>query len=180
MALILFLAFSFFLQGALGGIICEKLPTELCSFSVSNSGKRCLLEKNYATSDGTVAYQCMTSDVSVAVFHDFIETDKCISACGVERKSIGISSDSLLQPRFTAKLCSPQCYEACPNIVDLYFNLALGEGVHLPTLCEAQRANPRRGMFQIQSSGAVAGPISAPGPISAELDISPALAPIPA
>ncbi|XP_044508101.1 uncharacterized protein LOC123227388 [Mangifera indica] len=179
MGLILFLAFSFLLQGALGGIICEELPAELCSFSVSNAGKRCLLE-TYAKSDRMAVYQCKTSDVSVGVIHDLIETDECISACGVERKAIGMSSDSLLQPQFIAKLCSPQCYQACPNIVDLYFNLALGEGVHLPTLCEAQRANPRRGMFQIQSSSAVAGPVTSPGPISAHTDISPALAPIPA
>ncbi|KAJ4725674.1 PAR1-like protein [Melia azedarach] len=120
--MILFLAFSFFLQGALGGIICEQLPLELCSFSVSGSGKRCLLE-NYAATDGTMTYQCKTSEVVVDVIHDWIETDVCINSCGVDRKSVGISSDSLLQPQFTAKLCSDACYQNCPNIVNLYIQL---------------------------------------------------------
>lgn len=59
---------------------------------------------------------------------DYIETDACVKACGVDRNSVGISSDALLEPQFTAKLCSPACYQNCPNIVDLYFNLAAGEG----------------------------------------------------
>ena len=59
---------------------------------------------------------------------EYIETDECVRACGVDRNSIGISSDSLLEPQFTAKLCAPACYQKCPNIVDLYFNLAAGEG----------------------------------------------------
>ncbi|KAH9701546.1 PAR1 protein [Citrus sinensis] len=160
MKIILFLAFCFFLQGVLGGIICEQLPKQLCSYSVSSSGKRCLLE-NFASSDGTVTYQCKTSEVIVDVVHDWIETEECTNACGVDRKSVGISSDSLLQPQFTAKLCSDACYQNCPNIVDLYFNLALGEGVYLPTLCEAQRTNPRRAMSDIKSSGAAWGPASA-------------------
>lgn len=128
--------FSICLSNA-GGIICEQLPKQLCSYSVSSSGKRCLLE-NFASSDGTVTYQCKTSEVIVDVVHDWIETEECTNACGVDRKSVGISSDSLLQPQFTAKLCSDACYQNCPNIVDLYFNLALGEGKFHPTICLAQ------------------------------------------
>ncbi|KAK2641920.1 hypothetical protein Ddye_023683 [Dipteronia dyeriana] len=180
MALVLFLAFSFFLQGALGGIICEQLPIELCSFSVSNSGKRCLLENNFAASDGTTAYQCKTSEVFVNIMHDWIESDECISACGVDRKAVGISSDSLLQPQFTAKLCSNACYQSCPNIVDLYFNMALGEGVYLPSLCQEQRTNPRRVMTDIKSSGAAKSPVSCPGPAaSSESSTSTAMPPMP-
>ena len=62
---------------------------------------------------------------------DYIETDACVKACGVDRNSVGISSDALLEPQFTGKLCSPACYQNCPNIVDLYFNLAAGEGMIL-------------------------------------------------
>ncbi|KAJ6410825.1 hypothetical protein OIU84_007559 [Salix udensis] len=78
-------------------------------------------------------------------------------------KSLGISSDSLLESRFAQQLCSPQCYDSCPNVVDLYFNLAAAEGVFLPVLCAAQEGNVRRGlMADIKSSGFVA-----PGPVNA-------------
>ena len=45
--------------------------------------------------------------------------DTCVSACRVERNFVGISSDALLEPQFTARLCSPSCYQNFPNIVDL-------------------------------------------------------------
>ncbi|XVE97002.1 hypothetical protein REPUB_Repub02eG0272900 [Reevesia pubescens] len=70
---------------------------------------------------------------------EYIDTDECVRACGVDRNSVGISSDSLLEPQFTAKLCAPACYQKSPNIVDLYFNLAAGQGLCLPDLCDAQR-----------------------------------------
>lgn len=110
-----------------GEIICEELPVGMCSFSVASSGKRCLLETNMLR-DGSMEFQCKTSEVIVKNFAELIETDECVSACGVDRKSVGISSDSLMEPKFTAKLCTPECYQNCPNIVDLYYNLALGEG----------------------------------------------------
>ncbi|KAF7147004.1 hypothetical protein RHSIM_Rhsim03G0186700 [Rhododendron simsii] len=47
-----------------------------------------------------------------------------MDACGLGRSVLGISSDSLLEAHFLQKLCSTQCYNSCPNIVDLYFNLA--------------------------------------------------------
>ncbi|KAF8397364.1 hypothetical protein HHK36_016277 [Tetracentron sinense] len=173
MTVTLFFAFSAFLQGALGGIVCENLPTDICSFSIASSGKRCLLE-NYASKVGNVEYQCRTSEVVVERMAGYIETDECVQACGVDRSSVGISSDSLLEPQSTAKLCSPACYQNCPNIVDLYFNLAAGEGVFLPDLCEAQRTNPRRAMVELLSSG------TAPGPISSESSAFNADAPAPA
>lgn len=109
-----------------GEIICEELSNEVCAFSISSSGKRCLLE-NVETKKG-VESQCTTSDVIVATMAEHIETDACVDACGIDRTIIGISSDLLLEPQFTAKLCSAYCYNNCPNIIDLYFNLATGEG----------------------------------------------------
>ncbi|KDP46577.1 hypothetical protein JCGZ_08549 [Jatropha curcas] len=167
MALIIFIAFSLVLHGALGELVCEKLPVELCSYSIASSSKRCLIE-NFATKDGKIAYQCKTSEVVVDILHEWIESDECISACGVDRNTVGISSDTLLQPQFLAKLCSNDCYQSCPNIVDLYFNLALGEGVFLPDLC----TNPRRALSATGSSSYVA-----PGP--AFFEVSPAAAPVP-
>jgi hypothetical protein len=114
-------------------IVCEELPNDICAFTISSSGKRCLLE-TYATKNNAVEYQCRTSEVVVEKMADYIETDACVKACGVDRNSVGISSDALLEPQFTAKLCSPACYQNCPNIVDLYFNLAAGEGNTLITI----------------------------------------------
>lgn len=87
--------------------------------------------ETYAKQNGAVEYQCRTSEVVVEKMADYIETDACVKACGVDRNSVGISSDALLEPQFTGKLCSPACYQNCPNIVDLYFNLAAGEGMIL-------------------------------------------------
>lgn len=111
-----------------GELACEQLPVELCSYSIASSGKRCLLE-NFPTKDGKVEYQCKTSEVVVDIMQEWIESDECVSACGLNRNTIGISSDNLHQPQFLAKLCSDDCYKACPNIVDVHFNLALGEGI---------------------------------------------------
>ncbi|XP_061354277.1 uncharacterized protein LOC133298905 [Gastrolobium bilobum] len=146
-------------QGTLGGIECEHLSHDTCAFAVSSAGKRCVLEKHVKRT-GEEAYTCKTSEIEADKLKDHIESDQCIKACGLDRKSFGISSDSLLESRFTQNLCSPQCYQSCPNIVDLYFNLAAGEGVFLPKLCEAEGANARRGMAEIKSSGSVA-----PGPV---------------
>merc|ERR1711915_955304 len=139
--LVLFLS-SLFLHAAFAELVCEDLPKDVCAFSIASSGKRCLLETSVA-GDGSVEYQCRTSEVLV------------------ERNMVGISSDALLEPQFTAKLCSPACYQECPNVIDLYFNLAAGEGVFLPDLCERQRSNPHRAMGELLSSGVVA-----PGPVS--------------
>ena len=84
--------------------------------------------EKYAKGNGETEYQCRTSEVIVERMSEYIETDRCVSACGVDRNSVGISSDSLLEPQFTAKLCSSDCYHNCPNVIDLYFNLAAGEG----------------------------------------------------
>ncbi|KAE9461049.1 hypothetical protein C3L33_07042, partial [Rhododendron williamsianum] len=176
MAMILFLVFSLFLQGALGEIICEELSVGMCSFSVASSGKRCVLETT-ASSEGNGAFQCKTSEVVAMTVREWIESDACIGACGVDRYSIGISSDSLLEPQFTAKLCSPACFHNCPNIVNLYYNVALGEGVFLPELCKAKQTNRRQSMNQILSSGAAAAAAAASGSVYAPAD-APAYAPV--
>ncbi|CAA2993890.1 uncharacterized protein LOC111403282 [Olea europaea var. sylvestris] len=159
----LFFAFSMFLQGTLGEVICETLPTNLCSFAIASSGKRCVLE-NYRNQEGKLEYTCKTSEVVVERIAGYIESDQCVNACGVDRSFVGISSDAFLAPQFTASLCSPACYQNCPNIVDLYFNLAAGEGVYLPAVCEKQKSNPRRAMLALLSSGGGA----APGPVATD------------
>ncbi|XP_044473634.1 uncharacterized protein LOC123202000 [Mangifera indica] len=167
---------SLFLHSALGEIVCENLPNNVCAFSISSSGKRCLLETE-CENQGNVEYQCKTSEVVVANMADYIETDACVRACGVDRNSVGISSDALLDTQFTAKICSPDCYQKCPNIVDLYFNLAAGEGSFLPDVCKQHRRNPHRIMFQVLSSGeATPGPVSS-YPSKAALRAGPAYAP---
>ncbi|KAJ1437317.1 hypothetical protein SESBI_03644 [Sesbania bispinosa] len=127
-------------------IVCEELQKDVCAFSIASSGKRCLLETSKAA-DGGVEYQCRTSEVVVERMAEYIETDQ-------------------------SKLCSPACYQKCPNIVDLYFNLAAGEGVFLPDLCQKQRTNPRRAMVELMSSGVAPGPVS-----DVSEDIKAALAP---
>lgn len=139
---------------------------------------------------GEEAYTCRTSEIETEIQNGHIETEDCIKGCGLDRKSFGISSDSLLEVGFTKNLCSPHCYQNCPNIVDLYFNLAAGEGnnitpcvtrpinfddvkicksflfnvyagVFLPGLCASVGANARRQTAEIRSSGLVeSGPLS--------------------
>ncbi|ONK71566.1 uncharacterized protein A4U43_C04F9970 [Asparagus officinalis] len=155
------LSLTFFMQGTLGGITCEKLDSSKCAFAVSSSAKRCVLE-NRLRRGGQIEFSCRTSNIDAEKLADLIETDECIKACGLSRSTVGISSDSLLETKFTQTLCSPQCYNVCSNIVDLYFNLAAGEGVFLPKLCEEQAAVSRRVAMEMRSSGLapVAGPIS--------------------
>ncbi|XP_019161186.1 PREDICTED: uncharacterized protein LOC109157801 [Ipomoea nil] len=165
--MILFFVGSLFLPGVLGDITCEFLPTNVCSFAISTSGKRCLLENSVTNEGNKVEYQCKTSEVVVgSSVGEHIETDECVEACGLDRKSVGLSSDSLLEPVFTAKLCSSSCYQNCPNIVDLYFNLAAGEGVYLPDLCDKQRSHNRRDLVELNSNGGE----KALGPSSEESD----------
>ncbi|KAL1330887.1 hypothetical protein HN51_048126 [Arachis hypogaea] len=166
---------SLFIHASLGELVCEDLPKDLCAFSIASSGKRCLLETERAA-DGGVEYQCRTSEAVVERMSEYIETDQCVADCGVDRSSVGISSDAFFEPQFSGKLCSPACYKNCPNIVDLFFNLAAGEGVYLPELCEKHKTNPHRAMVELMSSG-----VAAPGPVSNNLseDISSASAPSP-
>lgn len=125
--LALLVSLALLIPSTLAGVICEDLPRDLCSFAVSSASKRCVLESS-VQSGRPIEYQCRTSEVAVDRMRNHIETDQCVKACGVDRSSVGISSDSLLESEFAGKLCSPECHGNCPNIVDLYFNLAAGEG----------------------------------------------------
>ncbi|KAL2242824.1 UNVERIFIED_CONTAM: hypothetical protein Sindi_0400400, partial [Sesamum indicum] len=139
-------------------VICENLPTNLCSFAIASSGKRCVLENCKNAQEK----KCKTSEVVVEKLSGYIETDQCVNACGVCRESVGISSDAFLSSKFTAHLCSPACFHNCPNIVDLFVNLAAGEGVSLSTLCKNQE-EIHRSMLAILSHGDVTpGPVAAP------------------
>ncbi|KAL8210874.1 hypothetical protein R6Q57_005311 [Mikania cordata] len=172
--LICALVFTFSVEATPGNIACENLNKDSCAFAVSSSGKRCVLEKSIQRS-GIEKYVCSISQIDADQVTNWIESDKCVDACGLDRSVLGISSDSLLDSRFVQKLCSVQCYNGCPNIVDLYFSLAVGEGVYLPSLCRTEGDNKRRGMSEIRSSGLVA-----PGPTMPTKLIdygSPAMAP---
>ena len=116
------------IYGFVGNVICENLSKDACAFAVSSEGKRCVLEQRMCRS-GMGKYTCRSSEIEADTLKDWIESDECIKACGLERNVLGISSDSLLESQFTQKLCSTPCYNSCPNIVDLYFNLAAGEGI---------------------------------------------------
>ncbi|PPD92469.1 hypothetical protein GOBAR_DD10625 [Gossypium barbadense] len=133
---------------ALFAAFCQA-TLDTCTYPVSSAGKRCVLEKHVKRS-GEDEFTCRTSEIEDDKINNWIEIDKCVKACRLGRKSFGILSDSLLKSRFTEMLCSPQCYNSCPNVADLYFNLAAGE-----------RANTQRGLAEIRSSGIVA-----PGPAS--------------
>ena len=65
---------------------------------------------------------------------EWIESDECVKSCGLERMSFGLSTDLLLDSHFQEMLCSPECLNNCPNIIDLYISLAAGEG-HCPIPC---------------------------------------------
>ena len=107
--------------------MCERLDQSTCAFAVSSSGLRCVLEKRVQRG-GKEVHVCRTSGIEADRFRDWVETDECVEACGLDRNSLGISSDSLLESRFREKLCSTKCSSGCPNIVDLYFSLAAAEG----------------------------------------------------
>ncbi|KAH0726879.1 hypothetical protein KY284_002744 [Solanum tuberosum] len=163
MKFILFFALSFFLQGALGELICEELPVEMCALSIASDGKRCVLESR-PSEEGNIEVECQTSEAfaSNKMLQEYIETDECVGACGVDRQSLGLSSDALVDSKFIAKLCSHHCYNNCPNIIDLYSTVASAEGLSLRKMCASQKTRPRRGMSQSASinSGAAAPVVS--------------------
>ncbi|KAH9309692.1 hypothetical protein KI387_037603, partial [Taxus chinensis] len=139
---------------------CEKLPVEMCAFAVSSSGFRCVLEKKYSSAaanhEASVQYQCQSSGVIAETMIAWIESEECVEACGLQRMSVGMSTDDLSSySHFTSKLCSQKCQNRCPNVVDLYLNLAAGEGMYLPQLCEAHKTRARRMMYQIAEAPTV-------------------------
>jgi hypothetical protein len=129
-----------FLTGA--RVVCEQLTAELCAFAVSSTSRRCVLENTHCAGRPT-EYQCRTSEVVVqdGRLSGLVETDGCVRACGVDRATVGISSDSLLDPRVAGAVCSPACLRGCPNIVNLYSNLAAGEGKHTQSSSQHKSLN---------------------------------------
>lgn len=113
---------------------CSMLPTEECAFAVDSKGHRCVLE---TLSGGIDWHVCQASDISVGEdsLVEYIETDQCVKACGVTKMTVGLSTDALESEDFTSKLCSLNCQENCLNLVDLYTNLAAGEGKSLRLMC---------------------------------------------
>ncbi|BBN11425.1 hypothetical protein MPTK1_5g11780 [Marchantia polymorpha subsp. ruderalis] len=139
------------------GLECEDLSIEDCAFAVSSTGARCVLEKS-TLQNGETSAECQTSIIMAEKPLEWIETDECIKSCGLERVSYGLSTDALMEKGFTAKLCSAECQNNCPNIVDLYIKLAAGEGVYLPRLCTSQKSRSRRLIADpVQALKAVAG-----------------------
>ncbi|KAG7537622.1 PAR1 [Arabidopsis suecica] len=159
------LLLAIYSQTTLGhDVKCENLDEDTCAFAVSSTGKRCVLEKSVRRS-GIEVYTCRSSEIEADKVTNIIESDECIKECGLDRKSLGISSDALLESQFTQKLCSVKCLNQCPNVVDLFFNLAAGEGVYLPKLCESQEGKSRRAMSEIRSSGIVMDTLGPVGPV---------------
>ncbi|XP_038886300.1 uncharacterized protein LOC120076518 [Benincasa hispida] len=171
-------------------IKCEALEKSKYAFAVSWSEKRCVLEKTVKRGGGE-AFTCQTSEImEVKELRNRVETEECVQGCGLDRNTLGISSDSLLDARFTHTLCSSRCYDHCPNVVHLFFNLAAAEGLFLPKLCKAQGGNVKGEMSEIRSSGMVASgsiqsasfsiaPVVAQGPVQfSSLSFAPALTPI--
>ncbi|KAK4409780.1 hypothetical protein Sango_0051000 [Sesamum angolense] len=127
------------------------------------SGKRCVLE-NYKNAQGKTDNTCKTLEVLVEKLPGYIEIDQYVNACGVHCEFKRISSEAFLSSEFTAHLCSPACYQNCPNIVDLFFNLVVDEGVSLPTLRKNQKENHRAILEILSNGGANSGPMAAPAP----------------
>ncbi|XP_066364605.1 uncharacterized protein [Miscanthus floridulus] len=158
-AILLVLAVA--VQSARGGqLVCEELPPDVCGFAVSSGGKRCVLE---LTPEG--AHRCQTSAVGGARgLAGWVETDACVSACGVDRAALGlpVASAEAEDRRSFRALCSLACRDGCPNVVDLYATVATAEDMSLPALCEATAGN-RRMMTGMAPLGVpVAAPVAAP------------------
>ncbi|KAK8925878.1 hypothetical protein KSP39_PZI018346 [Platanthera zijinensis] len=107
--LLLIFSLSLLFHSALGGVVCcEELSPELCAFAISASGNRCVAESYRSEGERKTAYQCRASEVTVDGMVDWVESDRCVAACGADRRMVGISSDALLDPGFMEKLCSPE------------------------------------------------------------------------
>ncbi|GLJ38090.1 hypothetical protein SUGI_0775410 [Cryptomeria japonica] len=120
------------------GFECEKLPMDFCAFSVSSTGNRCVLDYKYSST--SAQHECQSSGIMVEKFSEWIESEECLDSCGLQRIFVGLSSDDLNSySPFSSQLCSEKCQNNCPNIVDLYSNLAAGEGIYLPSLCEINK-----------------------------------------
>ncbi|KAH7438390.1 hypothetical protein KP509_04G013000 [Ceratopteris richardii] len=99
-------------------IYCEDLPVEKCAFAVSSHGLRC------------------TSSIIAEKPKGLLESDQCIKTCGLQRLSVGFSTDALMEDETVQKLCLSDCRKKCPNINDLFTKLAEGEGIDLDSMCK--------------------------------------------
>ncbi|MCO5600135.1 hypothetical protein L7F22_054243 [Adiantum nelumboides] len=68
------------------------------------------------------------SKVSANEFLEWVETDDCMHSCGIDRQTVGILSDALVEKGFVKALCFAECQQGYPNVVDLFEKLAAGEG----------------------------------------------------
>ncbi|GLJ38099.1 hypothetical protein SUGI_0775570 [Cryptomeria japonica] len=135
----------------LGRLECEKLPIEFCAFSVSSSGARCVLEKEYSLFDRSI-YNCKSSAIMAEKRREWIESEKCLRICGLQRMSVGMSIDDINEySEFSSKLCSDKCQSSCPNVADLYPTLTSNGGLYLPHLCEVHDKRSRRLVLQNES-----------------------------
>jgi hypothetical protein len=55
-----------------------------------------VLEKS-TLRDSNVMYECQTSEIIAENLNELIETEECMNACGVERMTVGMSTDSLAE-----------------------------------------------------------------------------------
>ena len=63
---------------------------------------------------------------------EWVESEHCVRWCGLDRMSVGMSSDALAEQGSARTICSPSCRNNCPNLIDLFSNIASGEGKTWP------------------------------------------------
>ncbi|OAE24158.1 hypothetical protein AXG93_2752s1730 [Marchantia polymorpha subsp. ruderalis] len=127
---------------------CELLPKEECAFAIGQRGFRCLLETSIGL-DGLIIHHCQTSDIEWTTDADdlrrelrsirsggHIESDECLEACGLDRLTVGISTDGLQTGAFKEKICSEDCRHNCPQVISLYNIIYAEEGEELGQVCE--------------------------------------------
>ncbi|KAG6555128.1 hypothetical protein Mapa_003163 [Marchantia paleacea] len=127
---------------------CELLPKEECAFAIGQRGFRCLLETSVGL-DGSVFHHCQTSEIEWATEAEdlrrelrsirsvgHIESDECLEACGLDRLTVGISTDGLQTGAFKEKICSDDCQRNCPQVINLYNIIYAEEGEELGQVCD--------------------------------------------
>ncbi|CAM6100472.1 unnamed protein product [Calypogeia fissa] len=91
--------------------------------------------------DGSSSCATQTSNVKAGDkgLVEYIESNECVEACRVDRMTIGFSTDELTSNSFIKKLCSRACRNTCVNLIDIYSNIIVGEGLTLSEFCGEQR-----------------------------------------
>eukprot|EP01018_Ginkgo_biloba_P016566 Gb_38853 [translate_table: standard] len=77
----------------------------MCAFSVSSIGARCMLKK-YVMRYDNIKYEFQSSKILAEKMMEWIEIEDCMEVYGLERMSVGVLSDALLEYHFTNKLCT--------------------------------------------------------------------------